>query len=129
MNNIQNTKVKGLDSNRRPDLKNKKYIDLIFELTQKVPRDWCADFNLLISKSSCNAKINPDEGLFIETWVRIIDDIPKELELIKELVINCNNNYIEQKNQEELAWQKSESNQTNSRSDELERILASLNFD
>jgi len=129
MNNIQNTKVKGLDPNRRPGLKNKKYIDLIFELTQKAPRNWCADFNLLISKGNCNAKINPDEGLFIETWVRIIGDIPKELELIKQLVIICNNNYIEQKNQEELAWKKSESNQTNSRSDELERILASLSFD
>lgn len=128
MNTIKDIKIKGLDPNRRPSLKNKNYVDIIFELTQKAPKDWCADFNLLFSKDKHNAKINPDEGRYVETWVRNINDIPKELELIKQLIVICNNNYIEQKHQEELAWQKSENNKSNSRSDELEGILASLNF-
>ncbi len=129
MNNISNLKIKGLDPNRKPSLKNKKYVDVIFELNQKAPKDWCADFNLLFSKDKLNAKINPDEGLYVETWVRNINDIPKELELIKQLIIICNNNYVEQKHQEALAWQKSESNNTTSRNDELEKILASLSYD
>ena len=129
MSNIKDIKIKGLDPNRRPILKNKNYIDLIFELSQKAPRDWCADFNTLFSKRKHNAKINPDEGQYIETWVRNINDIPKELELIKQLIINCNNNYIEQKRQDELAWQQSENRKADSRSDELEKILASLTYD
>lgn len=125
---IKDIKIKGLDPNRKPSLKNKNYVDLIFELTQKAPRDWCADFNTLFSKNKHNAKINPDEGLYVETWVRNINDIPNELELIKQLIIICNNNYIEQMHQEALAWQQSENNKTNSRSDELDRILASLSY-
>lgn len=128
MGNIKDIKVKGLDLNRRPCFKHKNYIDINFELTQKAPRDWCADFNLLFSKDNHNAKINPDDGLFVETWVRKINDIPKELDLIKQLMVICNNNYIEQKRQEELAWQKSESNKTNNQSDDLEKILASLSY-
>lgn len=129
MSNIKDIKIKGLDPNRRPCLKNKNYVDLNFELTQKAPKDWCADFNLLFSKDKHNAKINPDEGLYVETWVRNINDIPKELELIKQLIVICNNNYIEQKHQEQLAWQQSESNKSNSRNDELEKILANLSYD
>ena len=129
MSNINDIKIKGLDPNRRPCLKNKNYVDIIFELSQKAPKDWCADFNLLFSKDKHNAKIEPDEGLYVETWVRNINDIPKELEPIKQLILICNNNYIEQKYQEELARQQSESNKTNSRNDELEKILSSLSYD
>ncbi len=128
MSNIKDIKIKGLDPHRKPSLKNKKYIDIIFELTQKAPRDWCTDFNLLFSKDKHNAKINPEEGLYVETWVRDITDIPGELDLIKQLIVICNNNYIEQKHQEELVWQKSESHKPGSQGDELEKILASLNY-
>ncbi len=129
MEHIKDIKIKGLDPKRKPTLKNKNYVDIIFELSQKAPRDWCADFNVLASKESLNAKIDPNEGLYVETWVRNINDIPQELELIKQLIIICSNCFIEQKQEEELAWQQSESTKTNSRSDELETILASLSYD
>ena len=129
MEYIKNIKVKGLDPKRKPTLKNKNYVDIIFELSQKAPRDWCADFNLLASQEGLNSKINPNEGLYVETWVRNINDIPKELELIKQLILICSNCYIEQKQQEELSRLQSESNKTNSRSDELERILTNLSYD
>jgi len=32
MSNIDNIRIKGLDANRRPSLKNKKYIDVFYEL-------------------------------------------------------------------------------------------------
>ena len=128
LSNIKDIKIKGLDPNRHPCLKSKNYIDIIFELTQKAPRDWCGDFNILFSKDKLNAKINPDEGLYVETWVRDMVDIPKELDLIKQLIVICNNNYIEQKHQEKLTWEKSETNKTNNQSDELEKILASLSY-
>ena len=129
MNNISDLKIKGLDPNRMPSLKNSKYVDVIFELNEVAPKDWCADLNLKFSKNKDNAKINADERKYVETWVRNINDIPKILEVIKQQIVDCNNNYIEQKRQDELAWQKTERTKSDSRSDELDRILESLNFD
>ena len=129
MSNISDLKIKGLDPNRRPNLKNNKYVDVFFELNEVAPKDWCADLNSLLSKNKDNAKIDADEGQFIEAWVRNINDIPKLLEVIKQQIVVCNNNYIEKKRQDELAWQKAESIKSDSRSDELERILASLSYD
>ncbi len=129
MSNIENIKIKGLDANRRPSLKNKKYIDVFYELSQKAPRDWCADFNLLFSKSAMNAKINPDNGLFVETWVRDITHIQTELDQIKEIIKTCNKNYIEQKLKEAAAWQQAADSKGDSRSDALDQVLDLLNFD
>ncbi|MBT8113465.1 MAG: hypothetical protein KJO81_05180 [Gammaproteobacteria bacterium] len=129
MSDINNIKIKGLDPNRMPSLKNKKYVDIIFELNKKAPKDWCADLNLLFSKNKQNVKIKPDEGVFVETWVRVINDIPNLLELIKQHIAICNSNYIEQNSQEALVWQQFESTKSNSRSDELDRILENLNYD
>ena len=128
MNHISDLKIKGLDPNRKPNLKNKKYVDVIFEMNETAPKDWCADLNLIFSKKNNNAKINADEGQFIETWVRNINDIPNMLEVLKEHIVICNNNYIEQKRLDELAWQKADSIKSDSRSDELDRILESLEF-
>jgi len=86
LSGIENIKIKGLDPNRRPSLKNKKYIDVFYELSQKVPRDWCGDFNLAFSKTALNAKISPDDCLYIETWVRDISHIQIELDQIKETI-------------------------------------------
>ncbi len=129
MSGIENLKIKRLDPNRRPSLKNKKYIDVFYELTQKAPRDWCGDFNLLFSKSSLNAKINPDEGLYIETWVRDLTHIQNELDQIKELIKICNKNYIDQKLKEAAALQRVDSIQGDSKSDALDKVLDLLNFD
>lgn len=129
MSSIENIKIKGLDANRRPSLKNKKYIDVFYELSQKAPREWCADFNLLFSKSALNAKINPENGLFIETWVRDVADLQNELDQIKEIIKTCNKNYIQQKLEEAAAWQKAADVKGDSQSDALDKVLDLLNFD
>ena len=94
-----------------------------------MPRDWCADFNLLFSKSLLNAKINPDNGLYVETWVRDITHIQNELDQIKEIIKTCNKNYIAQKLKEAAAWQRAEEGKGDSRSDALDKVLDLLNFD
>ena len=129
MSGIENIKIKRLDPNRRPSLKNKKYIDVFYELSQKAPRDWCGDFNLLFSKSSLNVKINPDEGIYVETWVKDLTHIQNELDQIKEFIKACNKSYIDQKLKEAAAIQRTESIQGDSKSDALDKVLDLLNFD
>ncbi len=129
MTGIENIKIKRLDPNRRPSLKNKKYIDVFYELSQKAPRDWCGDFNLLFSNSSLNVKINPDEGLYVETWVRDLTHIQNELDQIKNYIKDCNKSYIDQKLKEAAAAQRAESIQGHSKSDALDKVLDLLNFD
>jgi hypothetical protein len=129
MSNIDNIKIKGLDINRRPTLKNKKYIDVYYELSEKAPRDWCADFNLLFSKSALSAKINPENCLYVETWVRDLTHIQDELDQIKEIIKTCNKNYIAQKIKEAAAWQQAEERKGESKSDALDQVLDLLNFD
>ena len=136
MNNICEIKIKGLDPNRMPNLKYyrpnfgyKKCIHIFFELTQKAPSSWFSDFNSLNSSHNENAKIDQNDGVYIKTWVRDIQDIPKELERIKQIIEQCNSNYIKRKQLEDQALQSSEMNQTDSLNDELEKVLASLSYD
>jgi len=126
---IENIKIKGLDANRRPSLKNKKYIDIIYELSQKVPRDWCADFNLAFSKHALNAKISPEDCLYIETWVRDITHIQNELDQIKEIIKAVNKKYIEQKLKEAAALQQKADAMGETGDDVLNEVLDLLNFD
>ena len=77
MDKIENLKIKGIDKNRLPNLDNNKYIDVIYELTQKAPRNWCLDFNNCFSKERHKARIDPDKGLYIETWVRDMEENTK----------------------------------------------------
>jgi hypothetical protein len=129
LSGIENLKIKRLDPNRRPSLKNIKYIDVFYELSQKAPRDWCGDFNLLFSKSSLNVKINPEEGLYVETWVRDLMHIQNELDQIKEIIKTCNKNYIEQKLKAAAALQRKDSVKGDDKNDALDKVLDLLNFD
>jgi len=126
---IEDIKIKSLDANRRPSLKNKKYIDIYYELSQKAPRDWCADFNLAFSKLSLNAKISPDDGLYIETWVRDITHIQSELDQLKDIIKAINKKYIEQKLEAAAEAQRTASMKGESSSDALDEVLELLNFD
>jgi hypothetical protein len=129
LSGIENIKIKRLDPNRRPSLKNAKYIDVFYELSQKAPRDWCGDFNLLFSKSSLNVKINPEEGLYVETWVRDLTHIQNELDQIKEIIKTCNKNYIDQKLKEAAALQRTDNVQGDSKNEALDKVLDLLIFD
>ena len=90
MEGISDIKIVALDSKRPPAIRAAPYIDLFFELSHEVPRDWSVEFNALMSKHKPPAKIQTDKGQFIETWVRTPDDVVKQFELLKAKVAECN---------------------------------------
>jgi len=95
MEGISDIKIVALDAKRPPVVRKAPYIDLFFELSHKAPKVWCEDFNGLLSKYKFPAKVQPDPGLFIETWVRTPDDVAPHLEHLKLEVAECNERYIE----------------------------------
>ena len=94
MEGISDIKIIGIDEKRPPKIRKEPYIDLFFKLSHKVPKDWCNDFNALLSKHPGKPRIKESEGLFIDAWVKTPDDIPPFLELLKTKVTECSNNYI-----------------------------------
>lgn len=95
MEGISDIRIMGIDEKRPPRISKKPYIDLCFRLTHKAPVDWCRDFTDDQSKNEFPAKINIDECLYIETWVRSPDEIVERLEILKKAVALCNTRYIE----------------------------------
>ena len=94
MEGISDIKITGIDEKRPPKLRKEPYIDLVFKLSHKAPPDWCKDFNDSLSKNVYAPKINLDDGLYIQTWVRSIDEIPALLQLLKKSVAECTERYI-----------------------------------
>ncbi|MGD8407060.1 MAG: hypothetical protein PVG50_00150 [Thiohalophilus sp.] len=94
MEGISDIKICGIDETRPPRIRKEPYIDLFFKLTHQAPKQWCEDFNRLFSEKNNSVKIQPDKGLFIETWVRSPDEIAEVLEKLKLSVSACNQQYI-----------------------------------
>lgn len=95
MEGISDIRIMGIDEKRPPRIRKEPYIDLFFRLTHKAPLDWCQDFTDLQSAREGAPKINTDECLYIETWVRTPDEIPGRLQVLKQGVAECNTRYIE----------------------------------
>jgi hypothetical protein len=95
MEGISDIRIAGIDEKRPPRIRKEPYIDLCFRLTHKAPVDWCQDFTDLQSKMNYTSKINTDECLFIETWVRKPEEIVAHLQSLKKAVAECNARYIE----------------------------------
>ncbi len=95
MEGISDIKITGIDEQRPPKIRKEPYIDLVFKLSHKAPSDWCKDFNDSLSKNTYAPKINLDDGLYIQTWVRSIDEIVGLLQLLKKSVTECTEHYIE----------------------------------
>ena len=95
MEGISDIKIIGIDEKRPPKIRKEPYIDLVFKLSHKAPPDWCKDFNDSLSKNVYAPKINLDEGLYIQTWVRSIDEIVGLLLLLQKNVTECTERYIE----------------------------------
>ena len=95
MEGISDIRITGIDEKRPPRLRKEPYIDLVFKLSHKAPPDWCKDFNDSLSKNTYAPKINLDDGLYIQTWVRSIDEIPGLLLLLKNSVTACTEHYID----------------------------------
>ena len=94
MEGISDIKIIGFDETRPPALRKEPYINLYFKLSHKAPKQWCLDFNELVAKGSYPIKIEPTEGLIIETWVRQATEIETLLDGLKEAVRNAIDKYI-----------------------------------
>jgi len=130
MEGISDIKIIGIDEKRPPVIRKEPYIDLYFKLSHAAPKDWCKDFNALLSNHPFKPAINEKEGLYIEGWVRTPDEVVEFLDQLKETVTECTRQYIERI---ELAA-RTASNKGNSKIEEtgeqgrLNGIIASLDF-
>lgn len=126
---IDNLKIKGIDPDRPPNLDNNNYIDVIYELTQQAPKDWCLNFNNFFSKERHKTRIDPKQGLYIETWVHDMNEIPNELNLIKQKIKICNEIYIKKLHEDALLRENAKTEKASTESRRLKNIIANLNFD
>jgi hypothetical protein len=94
MEGISDIRITGIDERRPPRIRKEPYIDLCFRLSHKAPLDWCQDFTDHLSKLDFPVKIDTDECLYIETWVRTQEEIVGHLQLLKKAVADCNARYI-----------------------------------
>lgn len=132
MEGISDIRIAGMDENRPPRLRKEPYINLYFRLLHKAPPAWCVGFNDLLVKHEYAPKINAEEGLFIETWVRNPDEIVALFNILKEKVTECTAQYIEK-----IAISKRASDSDNEllqkegggEQGRLNKIIAGLDFD
>lgn len=131
MEGISDIRVCGMDPKRPPRIQKEPYINLYFTLNHKAPDDWCSAFNDLMSHGEFSVKIEPDEGLYIETWVRLPDEIEPALDGIKEAVTRCSEEYVTRVNLAAATAAQNGSKEKEELSEQgrLNRIVAGLKFD
>jgi hypothetical protein len=95
LESISDIRIVGIDERRPPVIRKEPYIDLFFRLSHQAPQDWCEDFNKLIKDLVPQVKIDKNEGLFINAYVRDMNHIPAHLEKIKQKIRACNEQYLE----------------------------------
>ncbi len=98
MEGISDLRIVGFDAERPPMIQPHPCIDLIFELNHEAPPGWCEEFNLLASQRPYSVKIDPETGLFIETWVKKPAEIEKVYTTLKGTVQECITAYINKLN-------------------------------
>jgi hypothetical protein len=128
---ISDIKIVGMDEKRPPRIRTEPYIDLIFRLSHKAPLDWCRDFNDLLLKQEYSPKIDDQEGLYIETWVRTPDEIVAQFQMIKEKLAECTVQYIEKRRVSDLSKDSDNDlvKQGGGEQGRLNSIIAGLDFD
>lgn len=131
MQHISDLKIIGVDESRFPRLRKEPYIDLFFKLSHQAPADWCQDFNLLTANHEYTAKIDAKTGLFIETWVRKMDEIAGHLDFLKKKITDCNTAYIQKAKDREAVEASANAVLRGSPGEQeiLNRLIASLSFD
>ncbi len=130
MEGISDIRICGFDEKRPPMILKQPYIDLFFKLIHQAPKEWCEDFNQIVSKAQYNTKIAPNTGLFIETWARKPEEIEGILELLKQAVATCSQNYISKIEQRiSAASDDQDKPEDEGEQGRLNRIIATLNFD
>lgn len=123
-------RIVGIDETRLPRVLEAPYIELVFKLSRKAPLEWCQDLNLLFDKYQYSVRIDINKGLFIETWVRKIDEIEAHFELIKKRIVECNERYAQKEKDLALALLGKADNVTETQGEQgrLNSVLAKLDF-
>ena len=103
LEDIRDIKIVGIDEKRPPRIRKEPYIDLFFRLSHQAPKKWCQDFNKLAKDLVPPVKIDDNEGVFIDAYVRDMDNIAMHLDKIKRKIVLCNEQYIEEIRQRESA--------------------------
>jgi hypothetical protein len=131
MQHINDLKISGIDEARFPRIRKEPYINLFFKLSHKAPADWCQDYNMLFSNAEYAVKIDANVGLFIETWVRKMDEIAGHLEVLKKKLAECNASYIQKAKEREAVEAKANAvgRDTPGEQEILTQLIASLKFD
>lgn len=130
MEGISDIRIVGIDEKRPPRIRKEPYIDLVFRLSHSAPADWCQDFVELQAKKDYAAKINLDECLYIETWVRTPGEVVGQFEALKLAVADCTARYIAKIEATDLARDGGNEDLKNEQGPqgELNRIIAGLDF-
>ncbi len=131
MEGISDIRISGIDEMRPPRIRKEPYINLYFKLVHKAPKEWCEDFNRLVSKKKYPAKIDPLEGLFVDTWVRQPEEIELALDGFKEAIRVCNDEYIAHIQEAARSAAANAGGQPEDEGEQgrLNRIIAGLKFD
>lgn len=131
MQHISDLKIIGIDETRFPRIRKEPYINLFFKLSHKAPPDWCQDFNMLFTNHEYAVKIDANTGLYIETWVRKMDEIPGHLDLLKKKITECNDVYIQKAKEQELVRARANEAGRNTPGEQeiLNQLIANLKFD
>ncbi len=131
MEEICDIRIVGIDEKRPPIVRKEPYIDLFFRLSRQPPKAWCQEFNMLVKGMTPPVKIDVRTGIFIDAYVRSMDDIPAHFDNIKKKVNACNERYIENIRLQELAEAKANDSRLNAGDEQtrLNLIVAGLEFD
>lgn len=132
MEGISDLKIVGMDPLRPPKIQKRPCIDLVFTLSHKAPKAWCDAFNVLMGKEKYGVKIDPEAGLFVETWVRSPDEIARNLATVKRGVATCITEYVamvEAKAREAEGRQTVVGGGPSAEQLKLDAVVAALSFD
>lgn len=130
MEEICDIRIVGIDEKRPPIVRKEPYIDLYFQLSRQPPKAWCEEFNRLAKGMTPPVKIDVRTGIFIDAYVRSMDDIPAHFDNIKKKVNACNESYIKSIRQQALDDAEANASRLNAGDEQtrLNTIVAGLEF-
>lgn len=131
MEDITTLKIIGMDESRPARLSDAPYIEIVFKLSEQAPHEWGQDFNLMFDKYKYSVIIDTSKGVFIETWVRKIEEIVEHFELIKTKIVACNELYLKKQAALNLKLLGDKKQITAAQGEQLRlnAVLAGLNYD
>ncbi len=120
-------KLIGIDPKRYPNLSNNNYIDVIYQLSEPPPKNWCVIFNDIF-KNEGHVRIDINSSEFINTWVRDMEEIPILFNTIKVSINSTNKLYHEKLINDEKTRRDAYNQTKSAESIRLDEILDALDF-